>query len=88
MLQDFLMQCFQKDPNLRISAKKILRHPWLQRAARQVRYVAANTMLTDQHDSMASRNSQIHRTEEEKVEVYISQILVVLEFKLGAFHQK
>lgn len=28
-LRDFLMQCFQKDPNLRISAGKLLKHPWL-----------------------------------------------------------
>ncbi|KJE97969.1 serine/threonine-protein kinase ppk11 [Capsaspora owczarzaki ATCC 30864] len=28
-LRDFFIQCFQKDPNLRISAKKLLRHPWL-----------------------------------------------------------
>ncbi|KAK4192935.1 cytokinesis protein sepH [Podospora australis] len=27
--RDFLMQCFQKDPNLRVSAKKLLRHPWI-----------------------------------------------------------
>lgn len=24
------MQCFQKDPNLRVSAKKLLRHSWIQ----------------------------------------------------------
>lgn len=27
--RDFLMQCFQKDPNLRVSAKKLSRHPWI-----------------------------------------------------------
>ena len=27
--RDFLMQCFQKDPNLRVSARKLLRHPWI-----------------------------------------------------------
>ena len=29
-LQNFLLQCFQKDPNLRVSAKKLLKHAWIQ----------------------------------------------------------
>ena len=29
LVRNFLMQCFQKDPNLRVSAKKLLRHPWI-----------------------------------------------------------
>lgn len=28
------MQCFQKDPNLRVSARKLLRHPWIVNAHR------------------------------------------------------
>ena len=28
------MQCFQKDPNLRVSAKKLLKHPWILSAKR------------------------------------------------------
>ncbi|KAG5513782.1 hypothetical protein PMAC_000820 [Pneumocystis sp. 'macacae'] len=32
--RDFLMQCFQKDPNLRVSAKKLLKHPWLVKQGR------------------------------------------------------
>lgn len=31
---DFLMQCFQKDPNLRVSARKLLKHPWIGNARR------------------------------------------------------
>ncbi|KAH8596510.1 cell division control protein-like protein 15 [Bisporella sp. PMI_857] len=27
--RDFLMQCFQKDPNLRVSARKLLKHAWI-----------------------------------------------------------
>ncbi|CAG8822253.1 18191_t:CDS:2, partial [Gigaspora rosea] len=29
VVKDFLMQCFQKDSNLRVSAKKLLKHPWI-----------------------------------------------------------
>ncbi|EKM79117.1 hypothetical protein AGABI1DRAFT_120578 [Agaricus bisporus var. burnettii JB137-S8] len=29
IVKDFLYHCFQKDSNLRISAKKLLKHPWM-----------------------------------------------------------
>jgi serine/threonine protein kinase len=32
--RDFLMQCFQKDPNLRVSAKKLLKHAWIMGSRR------------------------------------------------------
>jgi serine/threonine protein kinase len=28
-VKDFLYHCFQKDPNIRVSAKKLLKHPWI-----------------------------------------------------------
>jgi serine/threonine protein kinase len=34
VVRDFLMQCFQKDPNLRVSARKLLKHPWIVSARR------------------------------------------------------
>ena len=34
VVRDFLMQCFQKDPNLRVSARKLLKHPWIINAKR------------------------------------------------------
>ncbi|KAL5342521.1 cytokinesis protein sepH [Aspergillus crustosus] len=34
VVKDFLMQCFQKDPNLRVSARKLLKHPWIVNARR------------------------------------------------------
>ncbi|GAA6025978.1 hypothetical protein JCM8202_002188 [Rhodotorula sphaerocarpa] len=34
-VRDFLGQCFQKDPNLRVGAKKLLRHPWMVAARKQ-----------------------------------------------------
>ncbi|KAH7097083.1 hypothetical protein BKA62DRAFT_818558 [Auriculariales sp. MPI-PUGE-AT-0066] len=36
IVKDFLLQCFQKDPNLRISAKKLLRHPWMAGTRKQL----------------------------------------------------
>lgn len=33
------MQCFQKNPNLRISAKRLLKHPWILSAKRTVSVV-------------------------------------------------
>lgn len=39
-VRDFLMQCFQKDPNLRVSAKKLLKHPWIANARKDAAIVA------------------------------------------------
>ncbi|KAF8627476.1 hypothetical protein AX17_006288 [Amanita inopinata Kibby_2008] len=36
IVKDFLYHCFQKDCNLRISAKKLLRHPWMIAARKQL----------------------------------------------------
>ncbi|OCH90450.1 kinase-like protein [Obba rivulosa] len=36
IVKDFLYHCFQKDCNLRISAKKLLRHPWMAAARKQL----------------------------------------------------
>ncbi|TFY74292.1 hypothetical protein EWM64_g9721, partial [Hericium alpestre] len=36
IVKDFLYHCFQKDCNLRISAKKLLRHPWMVAAKKQM----------------------------------------------------
>ncbi|EKM49713.1 uncharacterized protein PHACADRAFT_214230 [Phanerochaete carnosa HHB-10118-sp] len=36
VVKDFLYHCFQKDPNLRVSAKKLLKHPWMAASKRQI----------------------------------------------------
>ncbi|TFK48734.1 hypothetical protein OE88DRAFT_1633996 [Heliocybe sulcata] len=36
IVRNFLENCFQKDANLRISAKKLLKHPWMIAARRQM----------------------------------------------------
>ncbi|KAG1878473.1 hypothetical protein C8R48DRAFT_768034 [Suillus tomentosus] len=42
IVKDFLLHCFQKDCNLRISAKKLLRHPWMISAKRQMNMAVGN----------------------------------------------
>jgi serine/threonine protein kinase len=36
IVKDFLYHCFQKDSNLRVSAKKLLRHPWMASARKHL----------------------------------------------------
>ncbi|KAG6817006.1 hypothetical protein H0H87_000902 [Tephrocybe sp. NHM501043] len=36
IVKDFLYHCFQKDCNLRISAKKLLKHPWMVSTRKQL----------------------------------------------------
>jgi serine/threonine protein kinase len=36
IVKDFLYHCFQKDCNLRISARKLLKHPWMISARKQL----------------------------------------------------
>jgi serine/threonine protein kinase len=36
-LEDFLLQCFQKDPSMRIDANGLLRHPWLKDVSAKVK---------------------------------------------------
>lgn len=36
IVKDFLYHCFQKDCNLRVSGKKLLRHPWMVATRKQL----------------------------------------------------
>ena len=47
IVKDFLHHCFQKDPNLRISAKKLLRHPWMVQARKQLKVQQGTPSATD-----------------------------------------
>lgn len=42
------MQCFQKDPNLRVSARKLLKHPWIVSAKRADSVVPTKTTKYDE----------------------------------------
>jgi len=47
IVKDFLYHCFQKDANLRISAKKLLRHPLMVQARKQLEAQQGTPSATD-----------------------------------------
>ncbi|KAF8318953.1 kinase-like protein, partial [Clavulina sp. PMI_390] len=55
IVKDFLYHCFQKDPNLRISAKKLLRHPWMSSARKQLGSETAHGEKALFHDEAVQR---------------------------------
>ncbi|KAH7094353.1 hypothetical protein FB567DRAFT_1751 [Paraphoma chrysanthemicola] len=52
LLREFLMECFQKNPTLRISAKRLLKHPWILSAKRTV--PAVPTKPTEYQEAVKS----------------------------------
>jgi serine/threonine protein kinase len=53
IVKDFLLHCFQKDCNLRISAKKLLRHPWMASAKKQMNAAAGKAARSMEGGSQA-----------------------------------
>lgn len=53
------MQCFQKDPNLRVSARKLLKHPWILSAKRSDEVVAKNTKYDEAVKSVQEWNEAL-----------------------------
>jgi serine/threonine protein kinase len=53
IVKDFLLHCFQKDCNLRISAKKLLRHPWMASAKKQMNAAAGKVARSMEGGSQA-----------------------------------
>lgn len=67
-VRDFLMQCFQKDPNLRVSARKLLKHPWILSAkrsdevvAKQFKYDEAVKSVQEWNEALKSPNNSLRR---------------------------
>ena len=62
------MQCFQKDPNLRVSAKKLLKHPWIVSAkrtdevvAKPTKYDEAVKSVQEWNEALKSPNSSLRK---------------------------
>lgn len=53
------MQCFQKDPNLRVSARKLLKHPWILSAKRSDEVVAKPTKYDEAVKSVQEWNEAL-----------------------------
>nr|ODO01011.1 STE/STE11/CDC15 protein kinase [Cryptococcus depauperatus CBS 7855] len=53
IVKDFLYHCFQKDPNLRVSAKKLLRHPWML----SVKKATSESLLPTQYKPVGGNES-------------------------------
>ncbi|GAA6058273.1 hypothetical protein JCM3770_004335 [Rhodotorula araucariae] len=61
-VRDFLTQCFQKDANLRVGARKLLRHPWMLAARRQADAQAAESAARAVAAAAAERGRQASGT--------------------------
>ena len=57
--RDFLMQCFQKDPNLRVSAKKLLKHAWIVGSRRSDAPVAPPTNFNEAVEEVKQWNEAL-----------------------------
>ena len=70
VVRDFLMQCFQKDHNLRVSARKLLKHPWIVNARRSdsvvpkkpTEYEEAVKSVQQWNEALKSPNASLRRT--------------------------
>lgn len=58
MVKDFLYHCFQKDPNLRITAKKLLRHPWMASARKNLEKTTSTPSIEPQPKLPRSSSSR------------------------------
>ncbi|KAI6114307.1 hypothetical protein F5141DRAFT_1105796 [Pisolithus sp. B1] len=67
IVKDFLLHCFQKDSNLRISAKKLLKHPWMISARKQLSVLARKDGHLFDSSSHVPKNSQANYNFDEAV---------------------
>mmetsp|Transcript_1064 Transcript_1064/g.3807 ORF Transcript_1064/g.3807 Transcript_1064/m.3807 type:complete len:1109 (+) Transcript_1064:54-3380(+) len=69
-LKDFLMQCFQKDPLLRINAQGLLKHPWVRSGAKREKKAVATpvpTTFEEVERDIKAYNEQIEENKRKSV---------------------
>lgn len=59
VVRDFLIQCFQKDPNLRVSAERLLKHHWIVNANAKRAPVAATAKGVEKPTQQAAAQREI-----------------------------
>lgn len=62
--RDFLQQCFQKDGNLRISARKLIRHPWMMQARKQLEINKAHQPQSRARRPVSTYDETVTRVQE------------------------
>eukprot|EP01094_Clydonella_sp_ATCC50884_P002136 TRINITY_DN11643_c0_g1_i1.p1 TRINITY_DN11643_c0_g1~~TRINITY_DN11643_c0_g1_i1.p1 ORF type:complete len:1085 (-),score=383.55 TRINITY_DN11643_c0_g1_i1:312-3566(-) len=67
-LRDFLLQCFQKEPRLRISAKKLLKHPWVSKKSKTASEPVPQT-LDEVKDGILAYNEKLEENKRQSVMV-------------------
>lgn len=61
VVQDFLMQCFQKDHNFRVTAKKLLKHPWVCNHVQNSKKNRQSTKYDEAVKTVQKWNQAIHQ---------------------------
>jgi len=61
VVQDFLMQCFQKDHNFRVTAKKLLKHPWVCNHVQNSKKNRHSTKYDEAVKTVQKWNQAIHQ---------------------------
>lgn len=75
-LKDFLMQCFQKDPLLRINAQGLLKHPWVRSGAKREKKQVATpvpTTFEQVERDIKAYNEQIEERENKRKSVFFGR---------------
>lgn len=74
VVRDFLMQCFQKDPNLRVSARQLLKHPWMMSARKQLDRIHQSAQASSRRLNTSNGDSNRRSTAAVPYEETVAQV--------------